>query len=77
MTTSYTRPNMWIKSHLYNKEKSEQANIPHAPLLLDSDTHNEWQSMHKIQNLVWKSITHKKKSAKTYCKYAHLFLCNN
>lgn len=46
MTTSYTRPNMWIKSHLYNKEKSEQANIPHAPLLLDSDTHNEWQSMH-------------------------------
>lgn len=28
------------------ERKSEQACIPHTPLLVDSDTPNEWQGMH-------------------------------
>lgn len=28
------------------ERNSEQAHIPHAPLLLDNDTYNKWQGMH-------------------------------
>lgn len=36
----------------YNERKREQAHIPHAPLLLDNDTSNEWQGMHLIHKII-------------------------
>lgn len=31
-----------------NERKSEQAELPHTPQLLDNTTNNEWQGTHHI-----------------------------
>lgn len=31
-----------------NERKSDQAELPHTPQLLDNSTNNEWQGTHQI-----------------------------
>lgn len=37
---------------MHDDRESEQAQIPYTPLLLDNDTHNEWQGMDKIHKII-------------------------